>query len=193
MNFYHKMSLACGLVPMLCGVLIFTGWLITRADWLVIAGLANISGGFLLFLCGLLFIGAFIRSEHKVGNGFPLNKSLIALGILLFNFPLAAMALYAAEYLMGTSTLSIKNDSPYAITDVFLKERDLTYRFPNIPSNEEATQTFHFKYEGSVEFGLTLNGNEKHGILFGYVTGGMGANATMIIDKKGNIEIVEQF
>lgn len=70
-----------------------------------------------------------------------------------------------------------------------LTERDQSYPFPSIAPGQEVTEHFHFKYEGSVSYKLSLNGSVTKGVMFGYVTGGMGENATMVIGGDGTVEI----
>jgi len=70
-----------------------------------------------------------------------------------------------------------------------LIEREHSYPFPPIAPGQEVTEHYHFKYEGSVDYKLSLNGTVKTGIMFGYVTGGMGENATMVINSDGAVEI----
>jgi len=181
------MSLACGLIPLIVGVLILLAWFTTRADWLMVAGISNIAAGVLLFVCGLVFLGLYNYSERKAGNAYPLKKSFLSLSILLFNFPAATLALYSADYVISTSVLTVENNSPYEVSGFILKERDLVYSFPSVTPNRTVTQKYHFKYEGSVDYRLLINGEQKQGIMFGYVSNGMGWEATMVIDKNGSI------
>jgi hypothetical protein len=108
---------------------------------------------------------------------------------LLFNFPAATLALYSADYVISTSVLTVENNSPYEVSGFVLKERNLVYSFPSMAPNQTVTENYHFKYEGSVDYDLTINGKQRHDTLFGYVTSGISEEAIMVIDKVGNIEI----
>ncbi len=189
MSIWYKLSLASGLIPLIIGGLIFFSWLVTRADWLMLAGIYNIMAGLALFLCGLGFLLVYGQKERKLGIGYPVKRTLILLGILLFNFPTAALVLYSAEYIISTSTATVKNSSLFEVTDMVLIEREQSYPFPPIAPGQEVIEHFHFKYEGSVDYKLSLNGSIKTGIMFSYVTGGMGENATMVIHSDGAVEI----
>jgi len=155
----------------------------------MLAGIYDIIGGLVLFICGLGLLFVYGQKERKLRNGYPIKRVLIALGILLFNFPAAGLALYSAENIISTSTVTVINKSAFEVTDMVLRERDISYRFPRIMSGQEVTEYFHFKYEGSVDYKLSLNGSVKEGIMLGYVTGGMGESATMVITSDGAIEI----
>ncbi|MCP4254413.1 MAG: hypothetical protein GY775_13600 [Candidatus Scalindua sp.] len=189
MSIWYKLSLASGLIPLTTGCLIFFSWLVIRADWLMLAGIYNIMAGLALFVCGLGFLLVYGQKERKSGNRYPLKRTLISLGILLFNFPAAALALYSAEYIITTSTATVINNSSFEVIDMVLIEREQSYPFPPIAPGQEVIEHFHFKYEGSVDYKLSLNGSVKTGVMFGYVTGGMGDNATMVINSEGAVEI----
>jgi drug/metabolite transporter (DMT)-like permease len=89
----------------------------------MLAGIYNIMVGLALFLLGLGFLLVYGQKERKLGNGYPVKRTLISLGILLFNFPAAALALYSAEYLISTSTATVINNSSFEVTDMVLIER----------------------------------------------------------------------
>ena len=190
MNIWYKLSLACGLIPLTTGGLIFFSWLASREDWLMTAGIFNIMAGLALFVCGLIFLFVYGLKERKLGNSYPIKRTLISLGILLLNFPAMALALSSAEYIISTSTATVINNSSFEVTDMVLREiSGQSYPFPSIAPGQEVTKDFHFKYEGSVDYELSLNGSVKTGIMFGYVTGGVGEVATMVITSDNVVEI----
>ncbi len=170
------------------GCLIFFGWLGTRADWLIFAGIYNIMAGLVLFLFGLLCLFVYGQKERKSGNAYPVRRSLISLGLLLFNFPAAALALYSVQYVMSTSVVTVQNNSSFEVIDLALTEKDFSYPFPAVGPGQEIIEYFHFKSESSVDYRLTLNGSIKEGIMFGYVSNGTGENATLVIKKDGTVE-----
>ena len=166
-------------------------WQANRTSWwLMSAGFYTIIIGLFLFVCGLCFLFVYGRKELKSGNKYPLKRSLISLAILLFNFPAAALILLSVEHTFSSSVATVINHSPFEITDMVLIERDKFYRLPPIAASQRVKETFYFKYyEGAIDYKLTINGSPKSGVMFGYVTSGMGETATMIITKEGNIEV----
>jgi hypothetical protein len=189
MSIWYKLSLTSGLIPLATGCLIFFSWLVTRADWLMLAGIYNIITGLALFVCGLFFLLVYGQNERKLNNGYPLERTLISLGVLLFNFPAAVLALYSAEYIISSSTATVINSSSFEVTDMVLIEREQSYPFPSIAPGQEVTEHFHFKYEGTVGYKLYLDSSVKTGVMFDYVTSGMGEKATMVINSDNAIEI----
>jgi len=155
----------------------------------MVAGIYTIFFGLILFVCGLLCLFLYGHKERKIGNMYPVRRSLISLLILLFNFPAAALAVYSADYILSTSIVTVENNSAFGVTGFVLIEKDTTYYVPNIYPGRKISKDFHFKYEGSVHYRLSLNGTKKEGIVFAYVTGGLGEKATMNITKDGSVEI----
>lgn len=192
----YKLSLVCGLLPLLLGCLIFLGWCITRADWLETAGIYNICAGCVLFVCGIACLVFYGLKVRKDGNGFPLKSSLVSLGILLSNFPVASLILGAAIAIQGTSVATIENKSSYDVIDFVLVEsggieNGELHPFPGIVAGRKVTRKIRFKYDGAVNYRLSLNGTAKEGIMFGYVMRHHGAVSTLVIQSDGKIETVK--
>jgi len=155
----------------------------------MLIGIYIIVTGLALLVFGLGSLLVYVQKERKESNKYPFKRALIALGIILFNFPAAVLALYSAHYIISTSTATVINNSSFEVSDMVLIERDQSYSFPPIAPGQQVTEDFHFKYEGQVEYKLSLNGSVKTGILFGYVTGGAGTSASMVITSEGAVEI----
>ncbi len=111
----------------------------------MIAGVYNILAGLVFFVCGVLFVFTYGCKERKKGNTYPIKQSLISLGILLFNFPAAVLAIYSAEYIKDTSVATVINNSSFEIKDLVLIERDQTYLFPPIAPGQKVKKYYHFK------------------------------------------------
>jgi hypothetical protein len=90
---------------------------------------------------------------------------------------------------MGSSVVTVENNSTFELTDFVLTERGEAYYFPIIGPGQKLSKKFHFKYEGSVHYRLSLSEIKKEGLIFGYVSGDLADKATMIIKKDGSIEI----
>jgi len=90
---------------------------------------------------------------------------------------------------MSTSVVTVINNSSFEITKLVLREREQSYFLPPVGSGQKIIWNYHFKFEGSIFYSLSLNGSTNEGVIFGYVTGGMGKNATIMIKKDGLIEI----
>lgn len=188
---WYNFSLISGLIPLVFGCLIFITWLISRADWLALAGVYTIMAGLMLFVFGLLFLVIYWIKERKFGNAYPIKRSLISLGILLLNFPVLLLILYFHDYISNTVTVRVVNNFPFAITDMTLFERDHLCVYPPIAPGQEVIEHFHFKFEGSIHYRLSLAGSKKEGIAFGYVSSGTSNSTVMVITEDGEVEAGE--
>jgi hypothetical protein len=189
MSIWYKLALASGLAPLIAGVGIFAAWLVTRADWFMGAGIYNLMAGLVLFFCGLVFLLVHCLVERKSGKRFPQKQTLIGLAILLLNFPTSALIIYSVEYIVSTSSVTVVNNSSFAVTDMVLNAGLRTHPFPPIAADQEVTESFRFKYEGAIAYKLSVDGSIKSGIMFGYVSDGMGESATLVIKSDGAIQI----
>lgn len=185
-------SLVSGITPMITGGVIFTCWAITKKSWLMLAGVINIYAGLGLFANGVICLFLYFHNEKKVNKSIAIKKGLISLAILLANFPMALAALYGASYLLSLSNLLVQNNTEFRINDLVLIERDKIYKFPVIPPEASVSESYYFKYEGSVAYKLTVNTKMHEGVAFGYVTNNSGGSAKMIISSEEQVTVEDQ-
>lgn len=192
MNRWYSISLWCGLLPLCTGTTIFFTWLIIRADWLMLAGIFTIYAGLVLFCTGTMSLAVyFFKARANKSTGYW-KKSIVALIILLANFPAAATILSAVLYKESASSVTVVNNSEYKIEDIYLSDRVHRYEIGSLSPHELLVNEIHFKSEGSVGYSYTSNGIKYKGTLFGYVTGGLAVSANMVITESGEVEIIEK-
>ena len=73
MNRVYRVALICGAAPLLIGVSIFILWLITRWDWLMMAGIFTLYGGVAIFVVGVLALARFCWLAFRT-PGFPRRR-----------------------------------------------------------------------------------------------------------------------
>ena len=117
MNIWYRLSLLCGLIPLILGVVILLTWINTRASWLETAGVLIIVIGVALFICGLFCLLFYVRSNSTLSNSVRKKKLILPLSILLLNFPAAILSLLIADSVYSTSTVTVQNNSNYEITE----------------------------------------------------------------------------
>jgi hypothetical protein len=109
MNLWHRIALVCGLIPLIIGISVFCSWILTRWDWLMLAGFFTVVIGFLLFLGGL--VSLLIASRRARQHGMPYKqKNLFIFGLLLLNFPVALAMVFYVIHLMNISDVFIMNN-----------------------------------------------------------------------------------
>jgi hypothetical protein len=99
----YRIALACGLIPLLTGTLIFITWLGTRWQWLEMAGLFTLLLGPFFILAGM---GNLFRFHWLTAAGGTVTRrqrwlrSLLCTGLFGFNFVAAAGILRSVDSVM---------------------------------------------------------------------------------------------
>ncbi len=192
MNIWYRISLICGLTPLVIGILIFFSWLIARAHWLEAAGIINIYVGLVIFTIGMIALIIYIYKARKNSLDGYWKKSILPFAILIINFPFAAGVIVTVFYVLSFSTVIIENQSSTEIENIFLSERGHIYEFGSVMPNEVIEKKFRFKSEGSINYSYKRNGIKYEGIMIGYVTSEMGESASMVISESGEVNINEK-
>lgn len=192
MKTWYRVALFCGLEPLLVGTLIFIAWLISRARWLEYAGLVNIIAGTCLVWVGLVCLGVYFHQARQQQVAGYLKRSLLALALMVANYPVAITFILTAEYLLSQSTVVVHNQSELSVQAFRLQERDIVYELGDIVPGQTVEHSFHFQHEGSVDYSLMWDGQSHSGVMFGYVTSGLGVTAVMEIDASGMVSVREE-
>ena len=179
-------------MPLSTGILIFICWLVTRTHWLKMAGLVTLYIGLGVFVIGVIcLVIYFVQSRNNAALGYW-KKSAVSLLILLSNFPVYSAIMGAAIYVVGTSTVIIENQSTISIKKVILSVQGNIFNIGSVLPNEKIKKNIHFQSEGAVHYSFTREKDKYEGVMFGYVTGGMGNTAIMVITESGKVRIDEK-
>lgn len=191
MNRWHRIAFICGLLPFLAGTTIFAVWLLTRLDWLILAGYFTIIIGLLLFVGGLVSIFVATRKAKQQATPYK-RKNLLILVVLLLNFPVAmGMASYAL-HLMTIYDVLIINELEKPIDQiVFTDPVGKNYPIYDVPPHSQTHHEFNFDGEGSVNYQIKSTTIEQSGILIGYITSSLGGHVTVKISSDGTISVNE--
>jgi hypothetical protein len=150
-HFYYT-ALVCGLAPLVIGVSIFLLWLVTRWDWLAIAGLLTIAGGLLSETIGLGCLITFAIWSWKSPDRPPIGRRvLIALASFWINFPVLFAIFFAVEYFDSTPHLKISNQGP-TIDRFFLSGACADAAFGPIPTGATVERPLSVRRDGDFAF-----------------------------------------
>ncbi len=191
MNKWYRISLICGLTPLCIGTLIFFCWRSTRLHWLMTAGVITIYAGLAIFIIGIICLAVYFFQARKTAVKEYKKKSIIALTILLANFPVVAVIISIVFYLISLSSVQFENQSSTKTGEILLSEKGHVYKIGSLLPNETLEKKIQFQSEGSVRYSFTRNKIKYEGIMFGYITGGHGSSATLKITKSGEVKINE--
>lgn len=140
------------------GVLCVAGYFFTRWDpFLAIA----FYGG--LFCLGLVLLGLVAVIVHRVSSRRFTRAMLLALGVLIINFP--ASLLYArAMLIVDSSVLVVIHNTTFApLTDVRLQIGDQTWLRPDVPPGKSDRTTLY--YEADSFYGVSLEARNNGELL----------------------------
>jgi hypothetical protein len=192
MNKWYLKSLICGMVPLLFGITIFLFWLATRAHILMIIGLLNITAGLIFFAIGLFAVVKYIFESKKNNSKNYYLKAIIALLILIANFPAAIGIVGAVEHIRSQWTVIIENKSDFNIEGLYLHTGIEKLELGNITKGSYVEKKYHFSHEGRVNYFFRHNKKEHEGILIGYTTPGLGGFVRLSIDSQNQLAIKEE-
>jgi len=114
------------------------------------------------------------------------------LSILLLNFPAAILSLLIADSVYSTSTVTVQNNSNDEITEIWVNLRGgKSYSLPSVQPRKTHVEKIRFKVESDVLYTLSINGSSKQGVLFGYVSPGMGYRVHIMINSNDMVKIEE--
>jgi hypothetical protein len=92
------MAFYCGLTPLVVGIAIFLLWCVTGYRELENLGLLNILFGLVAFWMGLIAVGVYLwRTADDRRGGRAFFMGLLALFILILNFPVCGMILSSVD------------------------------------------------------------------------------------------------
>ena len=192
MNRVYRVALICGAAPLLIGVSIFILWLITRWDWLMMAGIFTLYGGVAIFVVGVLALARFCWLAFRTPS-FPRRRlwlsASVCAGLLLLNFPVAGGIAAAAISIETCYTVVVHNDLQQPLESVRVFGGGSDEYLGSIPPGGTVRESFWIQHDGELEF-RALNGTTSYTkMIDGYVTNGMGGHTIVTINPDGTISV----
>jgi hypothetical protein len=183
MNAHYRNALLCGAIPLVAGVTIFLGWVVTRHQawpvagaWMLLIGaIAVISGGASLWK---------FRRAHPSDEA----KFMWALGLLASNFVTAGGILYLYEDDQTTYFVNVVNESGRPVESLTISAPGVHQELGPIPPNVTARYQCRPDNEGTLHFTMTQGGVITKGMI-DYVTHPGGGRYTLTIKPDGTVDI----
>jgi hypothetical protein len=132
------------------------------------------------------------RSEHR-RRGRLAPQSFLVGGLLLVNFPAAALYGLSAIGLMSQYTVRVINESGATIDSFVLKGPGVDVDFGPITVGDNKTRSLAFTGDGTLDFSASEQRLHFDGQIEGYVTGNQGGDATIRVLPDGKFEITKTF
>lgn len=187
-----RSAFVCGLIPLITGTSIFLLWVLTRWDWLFVAGMLTIIAGVFVFLCGIACLTAsrFDRPLGEVGGSRRETlRRITALLILLSNFPVAASIVVAVDTIRTRYVVTIVNHGSVPLDNVMVSGGGVEIYFGSVAPGAIAERWFNIRTDGKLVFRARRAGEDVDGTIEGYVTNGLGGDMEVTFNRDGSIEV----
>lgn len=191
-----KLATILGATPLVLGTLIFLTWLLTRWEALEFAGLLTIFCGLIAFVAGSLALVSHLWRERRIEKTTrgPLSlQALLAGGLLLSNFPAAALIVHSADRVKSRHIVTVQNDSDEMIESFILTGPDVSRELGPIDSRKASQTSFNLEREGALEFTACQHNKPFHGQVNGYVGADFGSTNSVRVLPGGQFEVKTDF
>jgi hypothetical protein len=187
-----KMAYVCGAGPLLLATLIFITWIFTRWSWLMAAGLVLIYVGFATVIVGAGFLGWHVFKKGRQVTG-PRNAGRwsprLAGALLMLNFPAAVGFAFMGLELHDRYCVHVVNDSGQAIESLVVTAPGVRLELGPIAAGSRANSYGKVAGDGEMAFVAHQGPAEIAGVVEGYVTNGMGGEATIRMLPSGKYDV----
>jgi hypothetical protein len=183
--------LFCGALPLVVGVSIFVLWVLTRWDGLMIAGLATVCVGLVLFAMGVIALAAACLEAARAPEAPGRRAWLVVFGgggLLLSNFLVAGAILVAVSRIESCYTVVVRNATAAELTHVRVAGAGSGSSFGTLAPGESARRWLWFRGEGILELRATGGAGERTHIVDGYV-GVFGGRAEVTLNADGTATV----
>ena len=189
---WYWAAVACGVIALGGGVGIFLLWFVSRWTVWMVAGMAWLKVGLLLFAFGCVFLLIFILTtwEHAGISRRRRNGASLAAGAVLVScFPVALGIVAAVHVLLSMCVVHIHNRSSAPLEDISFVGYNNTYEMHDVRAERRRTCRLYYPGEGDVVLHATLRGKPVEAMVFGYVTTGMGGQARVVVYDDGSVNV----
>ena len=193
-------AVACGALPMVCGVAALVVFLLSEADadsivetWMDVGTLILI-GGLVLFCVGLVTLGVYLlkgRQQGVPGRDLAQN-SLMTFILLLVNFPAALACIWVAGDSIPRVRINLVNESTTVVEDLNITWPGGEHIIEELGPQDGAELFFHVSSDGTVDFTARQAGESCEGNLSGYVTPNMGVTMEVVFLGDCEVRVTER-
>ena len=194
MHRLYRLSLMCGVAPLVVGTCVFLLWWLVRWDALMTVGMLTMLGGTIAFVVGVVCLAVYLRRAARM-HAYPVKRlvvqGLLAGGLLLANFPAAAgMAVFAFHEKTKYAILLV-NDSPEPLERfaVSISHSHQTVECGPVPPHTSARRSFSVWSEGELRYRALQHGQQIEGVIDGYVTPHVGGDKTIVVTPRLHVTV----
>ncbi|MCD6050362.1 MAG: hypothetical protein K0Q55_1765 [Verrucomicrobia bacterium] len=182
-----KLAFLCGVLPLVTGTLVFLTWLVTRWDWLMLAGLITIFLGLVWFVMGAICLSIHLHRRGQIAPPERRRQNWLAFttaGLLLVNFPAAYYYTAWASGISTRYTLIVVNESGQHMESVMVSAPGVKREFGPIQAGGQVKRHLNFFGDGRMDFKAKAS-TETAGMIDGYAMGSMGGKKVVRLKPDG--------
>ncbi len=185
-----RFALWCGGLPLATGCAIFLAWLpLGGAAWESLGLLLLIAGPWVV-LAGLLALAAHVvdalRRPGRRAPGFW-KRTILALGLLLANFPAALGIVLAASWISDLYTVVIVNRSELPLEEVRIEAGARTLEVPPVPPGGRVWHRVRIGSAGWLALRARSGTTVHHRMLDGSPLPGRGNRVGVVLEPDGTL------
>ena len=188
----YQVALACGVLPLLVGVVIFLLWVSTGWDWMIVAGIFTLYGGVGIFLVGIIALVRYCwLALHTLGMSRRRVwlSTLGCAGLLLLNFPVAGCIIVAAIARETRYTVVVHNTLQQPLDGVRVFGGGCEVAFGTVSPGDVVQRSFWIQQDGKLEFRAVSVATTYAQTIDGYVTHNMGGHTTVTFKPDGTLSV----
>ena len=185
-----KVALFLGVAPLVTGMVIFAAWVLSRAEWLMAAGVITIYVGMCAVAVGAVCLAVYLWQSWRskaIARRRLVCQAIAVLGLFLANFLAAGGAAFAAIVIDTRYTVSVTNQTNVPLESARIEGGGVDIPLGIIAPGATVKRSFRIEHDGK----LVLKGAQGTKILEatidGYVTNSLGGDKIVIIESNGTV------
>lgn len=189
---YYCTAIACAVIPLAAGSLVYWIWRYTRWQSLPQLGVMTIMCGLVFFLAGVIFLALFWVNESRSPSASRTKlarKTVLAAALLLVNFPAAAFYAWSAIDHMPETMVRIVNSSDQDLDSFALHGPGVEIDARPIRAGSSSRKFLDFTGNGTLEFVARQQELRFNGQLLPQVTNRFGGSVTVMVKPGGDFEV----
>ena len=187
-----KLALLFGIAPLAAGIIIFIAFALTRADWLMDAGVFTIYAGICSVTLGGVCLLVYVVSSWR-REAIPRRRIVLRTGLVLAlyatNFVAAGAAITGAMVISAQYKVTITNESALALEAARITGGGIDEYVGPIAPGKTVSRSFYIEHDGELVLTGMQGDDNVRKVIDGYVTNGMGADIEIVLKPDGSISL----
>lgn len=194
MNRWLKAALLLGIVPLAIGIAVFATWMITRADWLMGAGMITICVGIANVAMGLVCLCVYLWQARRASLSWQnlAWRVTLVLAVYVAGFLAAGRVAVEAVRMSSPYTVTIVNRSSLALESAQMEGGGVNVEIGMVPPYETVRSEFRIKQDGELILTARQGDRSIRLTIEAYVTSRTTSKMVVTIEPAGAITVTRR-